>query len=195
MTILLAWRNEWSLGIDALDDDHRALVESLTDICLRYCPQASVLAPLGGALRGAPARLSLVDALSDFGDKVRMHCRREEAFLRAIGYHESAEHEAQHAALMVQFDAMLSDYRARGVQVFDSPTREWVRDWLLVHIVDGDREFVRSYFALCGLEGVGAAPRADATRDARGRCTGARCSPWNASRDSAIAIGIAVPKP
>ena len=157
MSKLLTWRNEWSLGIGALDADHRALIEALIDISLRYCPQAT--APVAFP-RGVPAPgtgegsgpTGLAEALVAFGDKVRAHCRREEAFMRAIDYERRGEHEVLHVALMARFDAMVHDCRVRGVQVFDDIGQEWVRDWLLGHIVGCDREFARVYFALVGLE-------------------------------------------
>ena len=200
MTILLAWRNEWSLGIDALDDDHRALVEALTDISLRYCPQASALVRGARAVGGAPAQATLVEALSDFGQKLRVHCRRETAFLRAIDYTEREEHEAQHVVFMDSFDSLVQDYRGRQIQVFDDVGQELVRDWLLGHIVGDDRDFAQVYFALCGLDGsdamlrqaAGYATTGAASRSA-GPYNGAQRNSGNASR--AIAMGIAMPKP
>jgi len=163
MSKLLTWRTEWSLGIGALDADHRALVEALIDISLRYCPQAAapVAFPRGVPAPGRDAgtgRSGLAEALAAFGDKVRAHCRREEAFMRAIDYARRGEHEALHVALMEKFDAMVSDCRARGIHVFDDIGQEWVRDWLLGHIVGCDREFARVYFALVGLEGAQVRP-------------------------------------
>ncbi|WP_295456585.1 hemerythrin domain-containing protein [uncultured Thiodictyon sp.] len=208
MTRLLAWCNEWSLGIDALDEDHRALVEALTDISLRYCPQASALvrgARATAGVSGAGAPVSLVEALSGFGEKLRVHCRREDAFLRAIEYTEREQHETQHVALMATFDSLVQDYRGRAIQVFDAVGQELVRDWLLGHIVSDDRDFAQVYFALCGLDGADATPRQApgyATRDAASRRSGpgyaasyqgAQRNSGNASR--AIAIGIAMPKP
>ena len=155
MSRLLTWRNEWCLGIGALDADHRALVEALIDISLRYCPQAAapVAFPRGVPTPGtASGRNGLAEALTAFGDKVRAHCRREEAFMRAIGYARQAEHEEQHVVLMTKFDAMVRECRARGILVFDDIGQEWVRDWLLGHIVGCDRDFARVYFSLVGLE-------------------------------------------
>jgi hemerythrin len=150
MPKLLTWRKEWSLGIGVLDADHRALIEALTDICLRYCPQAASHAPFPG--RVATPAIALADALATFGEKVRAHCRREEAFMRAIDYDRWSEHAELHVILMTRFDAMVRDCRARGTQVFDEVGQAWVHDWLLGHIIGSDREFAYAYFNLVGLE-------------------------------------------
>lgn len=150
MTKLLTWRKEWLLGIGVLDADHRALVEALTDISLRFCPQAVAPVPFPGRVTVVGA--GLADALAAFGEKVRAHCRREEAFMRAIDYDRWSEHAELHVILMAKFDAMVRDYRVQGAQVFDEVGQAWVRDWLLGHIIGSDREFALAYFNLVGLE-------------------------------------------
>ena len=153
MPKLLTWRKEWSLGIGVLDADHRALVEALTDISLRYCPQAVAHVPFPGRLPGPG--FGLAEALAGFGERMRAHCRREEAFMRAIDYDRWSEHAELHVILMAKFDAMVRDCRVRGTQVFDEIGQAWVHDWLVGHIVGSDREFARAYFNLVGLESSG----------------------------------------
>jgi hemerythrin len=124
MTKLLIWRDEWSLGIDALDADHRALVGTLIDISLRFCPQAALPPDLPGDARApvtpvstAAASADLIAGLVAFGVKVQAHFRREEAFMRAIRYAQTEQHATEHVVLMTQFDAMLSDWRGRAITV------------------------------------------------------------------------------
>jgi hemerythrin len=165
MTKLLIWRNEWSLGIDALDADHRALVGTLIDISLRFCHQAALPADLPGRAKapvtpvssGAPAA-DLIEALVGFGVKAQAHFRREEAFMRAIHYAQSEQHAAEHAVLVSQFKAMLRDWRGRAITVFDDAARERVCQWLLTHILESDRRFAKVYFDLCGLTRPGPGP-------------------------------------
>ncbi|HYN76181.1 MAG TPA: hemerythrin domain-containing protein [Lamprocystis sp. (in: g-proteobacteria)] len=162
MSRLLVWREEWSLGIDALDADHRALFGTLIDISLRFCPQAAgpatvrgiTRAPETAACAGSPAA-DLVDSLTAFGAQFRAHIRREEAFMRAIHYPQLAAHAAKHAVLLTQFSEMLSDWRASGNELFDESAQEFVRHWLLTHVLESDRSFANAYFDLCGLEEPG----------------------------------------
>ncbi len=80
------------------------------------------------ALGTAAGPTGLAAAFTAFDEKARVHCRREEAFMPAIGYTRRAEHEEQHAIPMAKFDAMVNECRAWGIQVFDDIGQEWVRD-------------------------------------------------------------------
>jgi hemerythrin len=160
MTKLLTWRDEWSLGIDTLDTDHRDLVGNLVDICLRFCPLAANpaglpagLAAPGASVFGGSDQGDLIESLAAFGAKFHAHCRREESFMRAIHYPRVAEHAAEHLALMTDFSEILRDWRSRGLQVFDDTAQEWVRHWLVAHVLGSDRDFAAAYFELCGLAG------------------------------------------
>jgi len=62
MTRLLTWHPEWAIGIDALDRDHRALVGSLNNLCLRFCPQAAVSVSLPGYVGAVAGRTSVFGA-------------------------------------------------------------------------------------------------------------------------------------
>jgi hemerythrin len=162
MSVRLTWRNEWSLGIGVLDEDHRSLVETLIDISLRYCPQATPPVAMPPAARSAApstgtsaVATGLAAALNTFRDKARCHFRREEAFMHAIDYERCEEHEAAHAALLAGLDAMVHGCLERSDRVFDEIGQAQLRDWLLGHILVRDRELVRVYLALCGLEDSG----------------------------------------
>lgn len=144
MPKLLTWREDWSLHIEALDRDHRALIDQLADVCIRFCPEAS-----SGRSGDANA---LIDALTQLGESMREHFRREEDFMRAFDYEGIGEHQSEHALLMAEFTAMLREWRANGLHVFDEATQGLVRDWLLAHILGADRAFAETYFRLCGRE-------------------------------------------
>ncbi|MBK1723644.1 bacteriohemerythrin [Thiocystis violacea] len=144
MPKLLTWREEWSLHIEALDRDHRALIEQLGDICIRFCPQAS---------RGRSGDANaLINALTALGEAMREHFQREEDFMRAFDYDGVGEHRSEHAILMAEYTAMLRDWRAEGLHVFDETIQGIVRDWLLAHILGADRAFAETYFRLCGRD-------------------------------------------
>lgn len=144
MPKLLTWRDEWSLNIEALDRDHRDLIDQLGDICLRFCPEAS---------RGrAGDANALIDALARLGESMRDHFQREEEFMRAFSYEGVGEHQSEHALLMAEFTSLLRDWRREGLSVFDETSQGIVRDWLLAHILGADRAFADTYFRLCGSD-------------------------------------------
>ena len=144
MPKLLTWRDDWSLNIETLDQDHRALIDQLAEICLRFCPEAS-----WGRSGHAQA---LIEALSDLGEAMRAHFQREERFMRAFGYEGIGEHQCEHAMLMAEYTAMLREWGSEGAHVFDESHQAVVRDWLLGDILGADRAFADAYFRLCGCE-------------------------------------------
>jgi hemerythrin len=139
-----SWHPDWSLGIEPLDQDHRALMERLTDIYLRHGPRS----------RHGPASAAQGEALhrdlDALASEAREHFRREQAFLRAIGYAQVASHEAEHGRLADALDQQLAQWRAAGLRTLDERARETLHHWLLAHILGGDRDFARRYFQLCG---------------------------------------------
>lgn len=161
MTKLLTWREEWSLGIEPLDRDHRALIERMGDLCVRYGPELagprtsrsqdavirSAFARLGGASAG------LLSDLADLGERMRVHFKREVAFMRAIRYERSGHHEGEHAILMAEYAEMLRRWQEQDLRLFDEVTQEAVRRLLLDHILASDREFASFYFRICGQNG------------------------------------------
>ena len=146
MTKLMPWRTEWSIGIATVDDDHRALIESLMDICLRFCPESR------SGVEGQGDGGALLAALDALGERVRSHFQREEAFMRAIGYERLGEHVREHAVLMAELKEMLQGWREQDLQVFDESIYESMRRWLLEHILGADRAFAEAYFRICGIE-------------------------------------------
>lgn len=140
----LSWHPDWSLGIEPLDRDHRALMERLTDIYLRHGPQA----------RHGPATAAegeaLLRELGTLAREAREHFRREQAFLRAIDFERVERHEAEHERLAEVLERLIEDWRAAGLRTLDEHTLETLHHWLLEHILGGDRDFARRYFQLCG---------------------------------------------
>ena len=76
MAKILTWRDEWTLRIDTLDDDHREIVDLLLDIARRFgeAPEHSEGSPESTDTNNA-ADDSLYDALNHFGAFARRHFR------------------------------------------------------------------------------------------------------------------------
>ncbi len=152
MAKILTWREDWTLRIDTLDDDHRAIVDILLDIAGRFgtdsqCPQGQ--RPQAEKGSGGDAD-RLFAALDRLGSVTREHFRREEEFMRTINYPHLAEHRSEHALLMAEHTALKRELRERGVERLGAMELNDLKNWVVAHILGADRGFAEHYFKICG---------------------------------------------
>ncbi|MCG6862987.1 MAG: hemerythrin domain-containing protein [Chromatiaceae bacterium] len=150
MAKILTWRDEWTLGIDTLDDDHREIVDLLLDIARRFgeAPEHSEGSPESTDTNNA-ADDSLYDALNHFGAFARRHFQREEEFIRTIEYPGLPDHRSEHALLMAEFTDLVRDLRERGVTRLAVQDLDTLKQWVVAHILGADRKFADHYFQIC----------------------------------------------
>lgn len=141
----LDWRDDWSLGIPELDEDHRALFESLALLVRRFGRRRTPRA--GADDTGADAE-ALFAALTALGERVREHFQREEAFMLAFDFDGIGDHRSEHALLMAEYADMLREWREQGRRTLDEPLQEAIRQWVLDHILGADRDFADTWFSL-----------------------------------------------
>ncbi|HYF88331.1 bacteriohemerythrin [Azospirillum sp.] len=117
------WPGELALGIPAMDEDHRHLVETLNE--------------LRETLLVAPSRRDAAGLLLQFVRIAREHFGREEALMAERGYPAAIEHGHEHGELMAVLSFMLDAVRT-GQANLDSDTLDHVRRWLCGHIENSD---------------------------------------------------------
>lgn len=162
---ILRWRDEWTLQIDVLDEDHVALVELFNRIVGLYANQyaGSHRSGAGGALAGVADReaeravetcplegSSLVQCLDAFSQRAHQHFQREEDFMRTIGYPDYVVHKSEHAQLLAELASLLRGLTARGEVSLDAETLGTLKTWLIGHIVGEDKRFADYYYDVCG---------------------------------------------
>jgi hemerythrin-like metal-binding protein len=92
---LLHWKNEYSVGIEAVDYEHRELI----DLINRLYEELSA--------KGAAS-----SAVSFFGDLfkgISAHFALEERFMREHGYDQLAQHKADHERLLDEIRDMMDE--------------------------------------------------------------------------------------
>ena len=149
MAEILTWRDEWTLHIDTLDDDHRRIVSLFLEIARRF--NAETERP-EGSKEGVGADDTdddLYASLDRFGTFTRSHFRREEELVRTIDYPGLPHHRSEHTLLMAEFTALVRELRERGVERLDPQDLETLKQWILAHIVGADRRFADHYFQIC----------------------------------------------
>lgn len=162
---ILHWRDEWTLQIDVLDEDHVALVELFNRIVGLYGNQyaGSHRSGAGGTLAGVAEQeaeraericpvegSTLVRCLDAFSHRAHQHFHREEEFMRVIGYPDYAPHTQEHAQLLAELAELARALKMRGAVSLDPPTLGMLKTWLIGHILGEDKRFAAYYYSVCG---------------------------------------------
>jgi hemerythrin-like metal-binding protein len=128
----IVWRDEWTLNVDFMDEDHRCLAAILNHIAPDICRCAE-----GGWNWAIGARL--LSRLETLGAHTREHFRREEQAMRASDYPAFVQHKAEHDLLLAEYTVMLRDIRSAGPQSLELGTLNALKQWLIGHVLDDDK--------------------------------------------------------
>ena len=124
-TTHLAWSEEFELGIDAMDDEHRQLVQLVNEF------QQALSAGHGG-----DAMATVFDSLLEYTVE---HFQHEERIMAKAGYPATDIHKKRHRELTQQVMALNKDKR----YVFPENVGDFLSHWLTDHIMGTDRELAK----------------------------------------------------
>lgn len=121
---LLHWRPHMSLGIEAIDADHRQLIDLLNRLHFM-------------ALAGdEPASVGAV--LDELVAYARTHFAREEALMQRSGYPHLLDHREQHRQLADRLRTFCAIYEQDPDRFDMTAFYDFVADWLVVHFLEED---------------------------------------------------------
>jgi hemerythrin len=120
------WRDEYSLGILEIDNQHKVLMHSFSTI------EKAI---------GSGQALSTVDSdVADLKDSMRFSFQCEEALMRLFGYPEIRLHTAEHT----HFFRVFSEMESNSIRTpNEQELVKFLRVWLTRHIVGSDRGFAQ----------------------------------------------------
>ncbi len=98
---LLQWKSQYSVGIEAVDHEHRELIDLINRIYDRIAgegDQAAVTVLFGDLLKGITSHFAL-----------------EEQFMRAHHYDQLRQHKADHERLIDDIRDIMDDFEATAV--------------------------------------------------------------------------------
>ena len=129
---LTQWMNEYSVGIDEVDDQHKVLIN-----CIANLEQAI---DSGDEKQRWSAIHYAIVQLSDY---TRVHFSVEESLMRILKYPGCAEHIAQHQV----FVKYLADMERRSItqDISEDEIVGFLRNWLLTHILEDDKRYAASF--------------------------------------------------
>jgi hemerythrin len=142
---LLVWRDEWGMGIPALDADHRRLV-TLVNALLASRPRTGQ--DLGGAGDDRDPDTGDSELLARFEallDHLRHHFEREEAIMLSIDYDDFQTHKCEHSLQLAELTELRRQLEREHGDAFSHESLQWVKRWCFDHFVAEDRRLARAY--------------------------------------------------
>jgi hemerythrin len=97
---LIEWNDEFDLGVEEVDNDHRALV--------------GLINALHDAMSTGTGRGDVVGGLREIYTLVSEHFAREEAYMRDTRYMAYSEHKEDHEVLLDDLQEIIEQVRANG---------------------------------------------------------------------------------
>ncbi|WP_432738518.1 bacteriohemerythrin [Maridesulfovibrio sp. FT414] len=122
---ILKWREELSVGVEVVDDEHRQLIAMINKAydSVENMEEEKVLIELVGEMR----KYALT------------HFATEERLMDQYGYPGADEHRRKHNEFMItaaSSDNMIS----KGVELEPVKIFKYLADWLRLHILNTDKE-------------------------------------------------------
>lgn len=132
---IVSWKDEYSVGIQRFDDDHRLLFHLINLV------HDGMKAGAGHEVAGP--------VLEQLDRYTREHFGREEAELRRTAYPGLADHVAQHRAFQRRV-AELRAAHAEGRLSVPGDLGRTLKDWLVQHISSSDQAYA-PHLAIFGV--------------------------------------------
>ncbi|HWT64510.1 MAG TPA: bacteriohemerythrin [Terracidiphilus sp.] len=123
----MVWNETLSVGVKALDDDHKKLVDMINEL-------------LDGILKNRRQE-TLHKVLDNLIQYTRLHFAREESYFVRTGYPNAAQHIQQHRALVQQVTGLQARLKAGDSSLLSLELMNFLKNWLTRHIMDEDKSY------------------------------------------------------
>lgn len=117
------WSPNLSVGVEALDSDHQALIEALNR--------------LDEEVGRAAGHDAISRTLDELISRTETHFRAEENIMAREEYPEAKHHTRVHQALMEEVQAFRQEFEA-GMELGPENTA-FLKRWLISHIIESDK--------------------------------------------------------
>lgn len=120
------WKDEYSVGVGVLDDDHRKLLNLINKF------QTAVHYQTGDEFEK--------EALDEVVAYTKYHFEREEKMMEEAGYEDLVAHKELHANMIAKIGEYTSSYEVRGHEALED-VGLFLKCWLVKHINGTDQEY------------------------------------------------------
>jgi hemerythrin len=129
---VIEWTDGMSVGVEALDDDHRRLIDLLNRI--------------DAIVQGEAPQDGLIDIVHELVRYTEYHFESEERLMRLNRYPDLDAHERMHRDLRRRIVSFEQKFRSAPDQHNASALLAFLSDWLAGHILGEDMKY-RPYVA------------------------------------------------
>ncbi len=123
---LLSWSDQYLIGNDTIDDEHKELFRLINDFHTHWVE--------------AHNRQDIAKVLNQLIVYAQMHFQHEEKIMEDAGYPKLAQHQQIHESLIDMIFKLHKDFMEGNLHL-EMDTMRFVRSWLLEHILENDYIF------------------------------------------------------
>lgn len=133
---LFIWKDEYSVNIVKIDEQHKKLVALLNDL------HSSMLA--------AKANSILEKTLTELVDYAAVHFKTEEDLMKDYGFEGFDNHKSAHDSFTKKVGEFYEDFKS-GKKIISVEILFFLKDWLINHI-NGTDKLYSSFFNSKGVK-------------------------------------------
>ena len=133
MKQFFTWRDDWSLGVDLMDKQHRQLallLNRMADHCLNP----------SDAMDPEVRLQQLHELMNLLYEKSRQHFDDEEVLMLEAGYSEHANHAREHRMLLAELKNYIREIEEERDDI-NMGVLMSLKHWFISHIIKSDKEF------------------------------------------------------
>jgi hemerythrin-like metal-binding protein len=116
---LIEWREEYRLGVPAIDYEHETLIQLLNDLHAGIANDRDVV--------------EVSRFLGEVHAKISAHFALEERLMRERGYDQYDEHKADHERLLDEIRDIMDEVEARADYLYEEELSRRLAAWFSVH--------------------------------------------------------------
>ncbi len=126
---LIQWKDEYNLGIESIDAQHKHLVE--------------IVNKFDEAMRKGKGSRVMNEILNDLVGYTQEHFADEEKYMGEAGYPGLVKHQAQHRQLLQKVERFQFEFNQEGRRV-TANVQEFLKYWLTSHILKDDKAYAEA---------------------------------------------------
>jgi len=134
---LYQWSDEYTLGVEEIDKQHRRLIELADQVYL---------------VLNDPWRLDkynqILEVLGELKDYTIYHFKAEEEYMAKIGYKKRFSHAIEHNAFVEKLNAVDLKEVDNAQEQYLRELLNFITDWIVTHIMKTDRLYTQQQPAL-----------------------------------------------